>query len=102
MASISIRGQGFTRIVELTPDLRRQIEDTIEQLLSILDTWEGDTDEEPILGWNGEPGSGPLNWDEGDDREIDVSDEREAYDADFEPDFRNLNSSLPSMSFPNL
>ncbi|MFN3508778.1 MAG: hypothetical protein ACK4ZU_14960 [Allorhizobium sp.] len=101
MASMGIRSQGFTRIVELTPDLRQQIEDTIEQLLSILDTWDGDADEEPILGWNGQPGSGPLSWDSGHDREVDVGDEREAYDADFEPDFSNLTGCLPSMPFPN-
>lgn len=53
----------FVRIVELTPAMRKQIEATIEHLLSVLDQFDGDEnleeddpaeeggDTEPSLGW---------------------------------------------------
>lgn len=56
--------ENFTRVVELTPALRREIEATVERLISILDLFDGDEnleesdtdedggDEEPSLGWS--------------------------------------------------
>ena len=47
----------FVRIVELTPAMRKQIEATIEHLLSVLDHFDGDENleedgnREPWLGW---------------------------------------------------
>lgn len=55
--------ENFTRVVELTPTLRREIEATVERLISILDLFDGDEnleesdtdedggDDEPSLGW---------------------------------------------------
>ena len=55
--------QNFSRIIELTPQLRREIEATVEQLIAILDLFDGDEnleeddhgeecgDAEPSLGW---------------------------------------------------
>ena len=49
--------ENFVRIVELTPAMRKQIEATIEQLLLILDQFDGDPDLED--GADGEPS---LSW----------------------------------------
>lgn len=43
--------EDFSRIIELTPTLRRRIEQTIENLVALLDSYDGDADEEPSLGW---------------------------------------------------
>lgn len=49
--------ESFVRIVELTPRLRKRIEQVIEHLVSILDQFDGDEnledggDDEPSLGW---------------------------------------------------
>ncbi len=57
----------FVRIVELTPALRRKIEATVESLIALLDSYDGDenteddtpledgADEEPTLGAGEEP-----------------------------------------------
>ena len=47
----------YVRITELTPDLKRKIEDAVENLLLILDAYAGDENaeddgsDEPINGW---------------------------------------------------
>lgn len=57
MGALEFRGSDFTRIVELTPALRRRLEQTIEHLIALLDSYDGDTDteesgdSEPSLGW---------------------------------------------------
>ncbi|KAA3514807.1 hypothetical protein G6L63_01140 [Agrobacterium vitis] len=49
--------ESYVRIVELTPRLRKRIEQAIEYLVSILDQFDGDEnledggDNEPSLGW---------------------------------------------------
>lgn len=43
--------ENFVRIVDLTPELKRKIEDAVENLLLILDAYEGDADAEPSIGW---------------------------------------------------
>jgi hypothetical protein len=49
--------ENFSRIVELTPQLRREIEATVERLIAILDVFDGDENSEddacgePSLGW---------------------------------------------------
>lgn len=66
--------ENFTRIVELTPALRREIEATVEHLITILDRFDGDEnledggDSEPSLGWTGMEASYPR-YHPGDDRE---------------------------------
>lgn len=68
--------ESFTRIVELTPALRREIEATVEQLISILDLFDGDENveddgcAEPSLGWP-TSGTGAIqNVPYHDDREV--------------------------------
>lgn len=39
-------GSDFTRIVELTPAMRKHIEATIENLIDLLDALDGDTGRE--------------------------------------------------------
>lgn len=47
----------FSRIIELTPTLRKEIEATVERLIGILDLFDGDENveddggSEPYLGW---------------------------------------------------
>ncbi|MEF2554088.1 hypothetical protein VQ042_22585 [Aurantimonas sp. A2-1-M11] len=59
-----------TTFIPLTPQLRRRIEETIEQLMAILDAFDGDPDLEHCAG---------------DMPDQDAGDEREP-DEDFEPD----------------
>lgn len=49
MGALEFRGSDFTAIVELTPALRRRIEQTIDHLVSILDAADGDSELEPNL-----------------------------------------------------
>lgn len=58
-----------TTFIPLTPQLRRRIEETIEQLVAILDAFDGDPD---------------LEQSAGDFGELDVGDDREP-EEDFEP-----------------
>lgn len=66
--------ESFTRIVELTPSLRREIEATVEHLIAILDRFDGDEnvedagDYEPSLGWT-EREASCLHYRSCDDRE---------------------------------
>ncbi|MBB4123275.1 hypothetical protein [Martelella radicis] len=46
--------ENFVRILELTPELRKRIERTIEHLVSLLDDYDGEPDAEPLLGWTDE------------------------------------------------
>ncbi len=81
--------ESFVRIVELTPDMRKRIEATIEHLLSILDAYDGDENLED--DGCGEPwlSSGAAEhrtaWcdDRGDDRESE--DEHDEDGGDLEP-----------------
>lgn len=91
----------FVRIVELTPAMRKQIEATIEHLLSVLDHFDGDEnledgdpaeeggDDEPSLGWAemqarfNQYGAGDIhNWFLGYDRELDTADEEDGGDSE--------------------
>lgn len=63
----------FVRIVELTPAMRKRIEDTIEQLLMVLDYFDGDE-----------------NLEEENEHGGDILDERHDGDDDYEPDHRDL------------
>ncbi len=67
----------FTRLVELTPELRSKIEIAVERLLDILDVYDGDENaeddgaDEPVNGWPNE-GQRPVNaMSCDDDREVD-------------------------------
>ncbi|MGE6739667.1 hypothetical protein ACQKGC_05265 [Allorhizobium pseudoryzae] len=66
--------ENFSRIVELTPALRREIEATVERLIAILDMFDGDEDleddasGEPWLGWTDMEARYPR-FHSGDDRE---------------------------------
>lgn len=66
--------ENFTRIVELTPALRREIEVAVEHLIAILDRFDGDEnvedagDDEPSLGWT-EREAGSPRYHPCDDRE---------------------------------
>lgn len=57
----------FTRIIELTPELRQRIEATVEHLLTILDAFEGEPDAEddgsaePWLGWSSTGATGRFS-----------------------------------------
>ena len=70
-------GSEFTRIVELTPALRKRVEATIEHLVALLDAYDGEADSEPNLGWPERFGRGAVESDPGDDRED---------ESDFEPE----------------
>lgn len=80
--------ESFVRIVELTPRLRKRIEQVIEHLVSILDQFDGDEnledggDDEPSLGWT-ERGPDACLSAPSDDRE--VEDENDEDGADHEP-----------------
>ncbi|WP_197434650.1 hypothetical protein [Agrobacterium vitis] len=80
--------ESFVRIVELTPRLRRQIEQAIEHLVFILDQFDGDEnmedggDNEASLGWT-ERGPNACLEAPSDDRE--VEDENNEDGADDEP-----------------
>lgn len=50
MGMAEFQDDDFTRIIELTPALRRRIERAIESLVALLDTYDGDADDEPTLG----------------------------------------------------
>ena len=90
MGNLGILNRDFIRIVELTPELRRRIEDTVEQLIAILDAYDG-----------GDAATGPSIEDAGDDRECDAGDEREGFD-DLEEDFVHHPTDLPRMPRPGL
>lgn len=76
--------ENFSRIVELTPDLRREIEATVERLIAILDMFDGDENREddgsgePWLGWTDMearyPQFHPCDDREGEDDEHDYRD----------------------------
>lgn len=63
MSSRFRSNENFTRLVEMTPRLRLEIEATIERLVALLDLYDGDEnreaddldedggDDEPSLGW---------------------------------------------------
>ncbi|KQY18169.1 hypothetical protein ASE23_15740 [Rhizobium sp. Root73] len=91
----------YVRIVELTPAMRKQIEHTIEHLLSVLDHFDGDEsleeddapeaggDDEPSLGWAemqarfDRYGAGDLHhYVYGYDRELDTADDEDGGDAE--------------------
>lgn len=82
--------ESFVRIVELTPAIRKQIEETIEHLLSVLDQFDGDENleddgnDEPSLGWGagGHPDRirNPVG---ADDLELDDADDEDG--GDLEP-----------------
>ena len=80
---------GFVRIVELTPGMRKQIEATIENLLSVLDHFDGDENVEddasgePCLGWTDMEGRYNL-FHPGDGRE--QEDEHDEDGGDAEPE----------------
>lgn len=86
------RGQdSFVCIVELTPAMRQQIENTIEHLLSVLDHFDGDENieddgsDEPWLGWpDGHHVDCIRNPVGEDDLEEDCSDDEDG--GDYEPD----------------
>lgn len=84
--------QDFTRIVELSPDLRKRIQAVVEGLIAILDEYDGEPDvedggdDEPSLGWS-ETSPGAVFADCGDEREI---------DADFEQDAGDMPENDPS------
>ncbi|TNB48054.1 hypothetical protein FF124_10765 [Martelella lutilitoris] len=78
----------FTRLVELTPELRRKIETAVERLLDILDVYDGDENaeddgtSEPVNGWPNE-GQRPVNaMSCDDDREVDNADYEEGGDRE--------------------
>lgn len=79
MGMAEFQDDDFTRIIELTPALRRRIERTIESLVALLDSYDGDPDEEPSLGWTvaGQIGAVVIG---GDECEPDL----EAYDTSVE------------------
>jgi hypothetical protein len=91
--------ENFTRIVELTPALRREIEATVEHLIAMLDRFDGDEnvedggDNEPSLGWT-EREAGSPRYHPCDDREEedehggDILDERHDGGEDDEDDNR--------------
>lgn len=82
--------ESFVRIVELTPDMRKRIEATIEHLLSILDAYDGDENleddgcGEPWLSSGAALHVSAWREDRGDDREFADDDfgEPEEEDAD--------------------
>lgn len=90
----------FVRIVELTPAMRKQIEATIEHLLSVLDHFDGDENleddgcAEPWLSSGAELHKTAWGDDRGDDREDenehggDILDEPHDGFDDEEYDFR--------------
>ncbi|WP_290774395.1 hypothetical protein [Hoeflea sp.] len=88
MGVANFHGSDFTRIVELTPALRRRMEQTVEHLIALLDTYDGDPDaestgdDEPWLGWP-QQGIAALLSTSGDDRELE--DENDEDGADDEP-----------------
>jgi hypothetical protein len=63
MSNRSHQSENFTRLIEMTPRLRLEIEATIERLIALLDLYDGDEtlevddpdedggDDEPSLGW---------------------------------------------------
>ena len=75
--------ESYVHIVELTPDLRKRIEQTIEHLISLLDDYDGDDSAEddgtaePLNGW---PNSGHFIA-----KEMATDDDREQDNADYEP-----------------
>lgn len=99
--------ESYVRIVELTPELRRRIEQTIEHLISLLDDYDGDDSAEddgtaePLNGWpNGDhfaPHSvtNALSCDE--DREVDNADYED--NADGEPWLGWTTSGLHGASY---
>ena len=72
-----------TTFIPLTPHLRRRIEETIEQLMAILDAFDGDPDLEPDAGDMPDQDAGDEREPE-EDFEIDPGDDCEM-DEDFEP-----------------
>lgn len=92
--------ENFTRIIELTPALRREIEATVERLISILDMFdadenlENDGSDEPSLGWTELEARFPQ-YHPCDDREAedehggDILDEPHDGGEDDEEDYRN-------------
>ncbi|MGV0820816.1 hypothetical protein [Martelella sp. AMO21009] len=79
--------ENFVRILELTPELRKRIEQTIEHLVSLLDDYDGDENAEddgmaePVNGWPNQRqfcGDHPLN------NVMSCDDEREQDNADWE------------------
>jgi hypothetical protein len=79
----------FVRIVELTPAMRKQIEATIEHLLSVLDQFDGDENleddgcDEPWLSSGAAHHTTAWRDDRGDDRELNDEDDEDG--GDLEP-----------------
>ena len=78
----------FTRLVELTPELRSKIETAVERLLNILDVYDGDENAEddgtaePVNGWPN-AGQRPVNaMSCDDDREVDNADYEDGGDSE--------------------
>lgn len=77
-----------TLTLPLTPMARRQIEDTIERLLALLDQADGDADlepdndDEPSLGWTYRFDGAPVSpaADGGDDRELEDENDEDGGD----------------------
>lgn len=73
----------YVRITELTPELKRKIEDAVENLLLILDAYAGDENaeddgsDEPVNGWPNQGQSSNIA--------MSCDDEREVDNADYEP-----------------
>ncbi len=82
-------GDTFVRIIELTPQMRKRIEATIEHLLSILDAYDGDENleddgcAEPWLSTGAEHHQTAWRTNICDDREVD--DYYDEYGGDYEP-----------------
>jgi hypothetical protein len=81
-----------TTFLALTPSLRARIENTIDHLVALLDTLDGDSDfepandDEPSFGWSYSFDGAPLPSaaDRGDDRELDPADDEDG--GDLEPE----------------
>ncbi|AMM83986.1 hypothetical protein [Martelella sp. AD-3] len=73
----------YVRITELTPELKRKIEDAVENLLMILDAYDGEADDEddgsdePVNGW---PNQGQFS-----NNAMSCDDEREIDNSEYEP-----------------
>lgn len=80
-----------TLTLPLTPIARRRIEDTIEQLLALLDEADGDADlepdndDEPSFGWTSRFDGVPVSpaAEAGDDRELEDEHDEDGGDAEW-------------------
>ncbi len=89
--------------LEFTPDLRKRMEQTVEHLIWLLDTFDDDPDleengdHEPNLGFGNTTGLGALGFDPGDDRELDLADDEDGGDAEPDVDDEPNGDDEPSL-----